>query len=152
MIGNTPSDHSSIDLEKQDRRSDGEKETSTEGSPDMSLVSTAELTTAAKAELDALSRIESTTSVFDPASRVPTNASRESGIIGMLPKAPLLSGCLLLRMEANIHRVGWRTRPCKPEKLGAVEKRRCRRHYLRHHLLLASRIFHVCARNTYRHD
>jgi len=95
-----PSDYSSIDLEKQDRRSNGEKETSTEGSPDMSLVSTAELSTAAespaaKAELDALSRIESTTSVFDPASRVPTNASRESGIIGMLPKGPLFVGVFI---------------------------------------------------------
>lgn len=41
----------------------------------------------AKAELDTLSRIESTTStVFDPASRVPTNiSSRETGIIGNPP-------------------------------------------------------------------
>lgn len=37
----------------------------------------------AKSELDTLSRIESTTSaVYDPMSRVPTNASRESGIVG----------------------------------------------------------------------
>lgn len=41
----------------------------------------------AKAELDTLSRIESTTStVFDLASRVPTNiSSRDSGIIGITP-------------------------------------------------------------------
>jgi len=36
-----------------------------------------------KSEMEALRRIESTTSaVYDPMSRVPTNASRESGIIG----------------------------------------------------------------------
>lgn len=37
-------------------------------------------------EEDALSRVESAASVaYDPASRVPTNASRESGIIGTFP-------------------------------------------------------------------
>jgi hypothetical protein len=52
--------------------------------------SSAELNTQSpntKHELDTLSRIESATStVFDPASRVPTNiSSRESGIIGNSP-------------------------------------------------------------------
>lgn len=52
-----------------------------------SQTSTAELNSGspvAKSELDTLNRIESATSaVYDPASRVPTNASRESGIIGI---------------------------------------------------------------------
>ena len=40
---------------------------------------------------DTLSRIESATSaVYDPASRVPTNASRESGIIGILSATRLI--------------------------------------------------------------
>jgi len=36
-------------------------------------------------EEDVLSRVESVASVYDPASRVPTNASRESGIVGIFP-------------------------------------------------------------------
>ena len=60
---------------------------SRERSLEDSQTSTAELNSGspvAKSELDTLSRIESATSaVYDPASRVPTNASRESGIIGI---------------------------------------------------------------------
>jgi len=86
--------NSSIDLEKQNGRV--ETDNGASESPDMSIASTAQLKLAAespvaKAELDSLSRIESATSVaFDPASRVPTNASRESGIIGMYPPFALL--------------------------------------------------------------
>jgi hypothetical protein len=61
-------------------------EISRERSLEHSQTSTAELNSGspvAKSELDTLGRIESATSaVYDPASRVPTNASRESGIVG----------------------------------------------------------------------
>jgi len=39
-------------------------------------------------EEDLLSRVDSVPSVYDPATRVPTNASRESGIVGTFPPPP----------------------------------------------------------------
>jgi hypothetical protein len=72
----------SMDLEKSGDINDVSRERSLEDSQ----TSSAELNSGspvAKVEMDSLSRIESTTSaVYDPMSRVPTNASRESGIIG----------------------------------------------------------------------
>jgi multidrug resistance protein len=77
-----------MDLEKGSTRDNG---TADGGSPDMSVATMEELKTAAESpvagiEMKTLSRIESATSAaFDPASRVPTNASRESGVIGIYP-------------------------------------------------------------------
>jgi hypothetical protein len=77
-----------MDLEKQETSNGSTTDFATEQKLDSSQASSAELSSGspvAKSELDSLSRIESATSaVYDPASRVPTNASRESGIIGML--------------------------------------------------------------------
>lgn len=70
----------SMDLEKSADNVESER------SIEESQASSAELDSGspvAKSEMEALRRIESTTSaVYDPMSRVPTNASRESGIIG----------------------------------------------------------------------
>lgn len=69
-----------MDLEKSADNVESER------SIEESQASSAELVSGspvAKSEMEALRRIESTTSaVYDPMSRVPTNASRESGIIG----------------------------------------------------------------------
>ena len=62
-------------------------------------------------EEDALSRVESVASAFDPASRVPTNASRESGIVGIFPPPPLQKIEInrqvgMERMTLRIHGIG----------------------------------------------
>jgi hypothetical protein len=73
---------SSVDLEKeydQDREKSGGESLSSSGELNSPSIGNRRLLE----EQDALSRVESATSaVFDIASRVPTNASRESGIIG----------------------------------------------------------------------
>jgi len=86
----------SIDLEKQNGRLDSN---SSGTSPDVSITAMEEMKMAAEspvamAEMAELNRIESAQG-FDTASRVPTNASRESGIIGMNhPRGPILyMGC-----------------------------------------------------------
>lgn len=70
-----------IDLEKRDSNLDAHHEHSQDNSQTSSDVGSPP--TKVAADTESLSRIESAQSgVFDIASRVPTNASRESGIVG----------------------------------------------------------------------